>query len=297
MRILEKVVPNNFNLFLFGDDHEGTILRHDEGWDMLVDMMQSTYDGCNYNFGVDHGDVVEAIPSDDARWYDVTNSTKVLEQTKAAVNHREKIKKKLVTILDGNHPQKYWRFGAITAQICKDLDVPFGTWSAHITYKTKKGNIILRHFATHGRKFIGSTADDPVRRLSNMKLQLKRHLKEKFADCALMTKGHTHKLLIAEPTKTLYLTGESSIKQHYTSYNPAGGYIHPDHRWYVNTGSFLRLYGLGFDGYAERAGYDPMELGFAVARIRDRQIVGIDKIVLKTPKAPELELPLPEGLQ
>ena len=57
-------------------------------------------------------------------------------------------------------------------------------------------------------------------------------------------------------------------------------YIHPDHRWYCNTGSFLRLYGMGISSYAEIGEYDPVELGFCVARVRDRIIQGIDKVVL-----------------
>lgn len=291
MKIIKKTLPKNHNLFLFGDDHEGTILRHDEGWEQLIDMMNSEYDGCKNNFGVDHGDIIDAIPASDPRWYELTERDKFLHQINKAVENREKIKDKLVLILDGNHPMKYWRLGDATEEICRRLGVPYGTYSAHITYTHKNGAVMYRHYATHGRKNIGSTADDPVRQDANKKLQLKRHLKNKFADCVLETKGHTHKLIICRPTCDLYLNASTKISQHYTKSKQTDTYIPPDLRWYVNTGSFLRLFVLGVSGYAEVAEYDPMELGFAIAKIRDGIIVDIDKVVLETQKNQEVILP------
>ena len=58
------------------------------------------------------------------------------------------------------------------------------------------------------------------------------------------------------------------------------GYIHPDHRWYVSAGSFLKLYEEGVSGYAEIGEYDPVELGFAIARVRNQKIVWVDKVTV-----------------
>ena len=79
--------------------------------------------------------------------------------------------------------------------------------------------------------------------------------------------------------KTLYLIDDGeNIKQHYKFSITPNQKIHPDHRWYVNTGSFLRLYGdMGVSGYAEMAWYDPIMLGFSVAKVRDRELVGVEK--------------------
>jgi hypothetical protein len=121
-----------------------------------------------------------------------------------------------------------------------------------------------------------------LRRWANEKLQLKQQLKGKFGDCVIMAKGHTHRLIIAEPTPQLYLTTEPNIQQHYTHTSSAhsSGYIHPDHRWYVNTGSFLRTFGEGIEGYSERGEYDPVELGYAIVTVKDRSIVSVQKIVI-----------------
>ena len=285
MEILSYNLPLDWNLFLFGDDHIGASLRHNHGWEQLVDMMHSEYDGlpASRNFGVHHGDVIEAIMVDDKRYNEFeTREQNVLAQIYASIKVLHPIHKKLLTILDGNHPAKLSNFGEITKHICKELNVQYGTWAAKLIYKDHKDNIQFKHFCTHGSGSISSVADDPERRKTNMRLSLKRKLKHKFGDTILNSMGHTHKILICEPTKDLYITDENNEhQQNYTGAptNPSG-YIHGDFKWFVNTGAFLKLYGDGFSGYAERAGYDPIELGFCVARIRKGRIVGIKKEVL-----------------
>jgi len=285
MILIKQIVPKDFNLFLFGDDHEGSVLRHKEGWNKLVDMINSPYGDLktSCNFAVDHGDIIEAICTDDPRYDSTTTSLNITKQIKQAIKNREKIKKKLVCILDGNHPRKLRNFGDITSDICQELGVRFGTWSAKITYETKT-EFLFKHHCVHGSRTITSTADDPKRRLANMELILKRLLKDTWGDCLIHSMGHTHKLLICEPEQSLYLSdSRGSIQQNYTNRRtgaPKTEYIHPDHRWYVNTGAFYKLFENGLTSYAEVAGYSPIELGFAVVRFRNGDIEGIDKVTI-----------------
>ena len=203
------------------------------------------------------------------------------EQVEQAKVIREPIKDKLITILSGNHDRVLWKFGDHVEGICDYFGIPYGTATAKITINDKKGNLMYKHFAMHGARSIRSTADDPTRRKSNMELSLKRSMKFKAGDCAVMTKGHTHRILVAEPIKELYLTDDNGkIKQHYTGSGQNESYIHPDSRWYGNTGSFLKLYGIGHSGYAEIFEYDPMELGWLILRIRGKQIVSLDPFYL-----------------
>ena len=128
-------------------------------------------------------------------------------------------------------------------------------------------------YATHGFKNITSAAYDPKRRRVNMQLILKRHLKFKAGDCAVMVKGHTHKLMVCKPESELFLVDDGSrIKQKYTRWGQSEEYIHPDARWYGNTGSFLKLHGKDISGYAEIMEYDPVELGFLVLVVRKGKI-------------------------
>lgn len=288
MKIITKKMPNDFNIFLFGDTHTGSVMHHKKGWDHLVKTMTNSYAGLpsSRNYGVDHGDVIEGITIDDSRYDSKTTEGNVLKQIDDAVDIRKPIKDQIICILDGNHPRKLWRLSGIkgkciTEIICDRLGVEFGTWTSKIVYKNNKGGLIFKHFCTHGSKSINSTADDPKRRATNMELILKRHLKFKMSDCALMTKGHVHKLICCEPSQDLYIYDDNfELKQGYTSSLYTDNYIHPDHRWYVATGSFYKLYGTEISSYAEIAEYDPLELGFWIVKVRDKLIQNIDKIVL-----------------
>jgi len=283
MQLLTKVLPNNHNIFLFGDKHDGSVLSFDKGWNQLSDMMNSEYDGCSNNYGVDVGDCIEAIMVDDSRFSeDKLTEARPLAQVKMAVKRRKPIAHMLLTILMGNHERKQWRFGNLTKEeICEQLGVDYGTYTCKISIKDKRDKLLYKLYATHGFRNISSTADDPKRRRVNMQLILKRHLKFKAGDCAVMVKGHTHKLMVCKPEAELYLTDDGKrLKQHYTSWGQNENYIHPDARWYGNTGSFLRLHGEGISGYAEIMEYDPVELGFLVLKVRGQKIVSLDTVIV-----------------
>jgi hypothetical protein len=204
-----------------------------------------------------------------------------LRQAQAAIERRKDIAPKLLYMLEGNHNRSLWRFGNLTDFICQGLGIEYGTYTTKLTVVTQDNKLMYKLFHTHGSKTITSTADDPKRRKANMELILKRQLRDKAGDCAVMAKGHAHKLLVTEPEKGLYLTDSGGkIKQNYTHWGQTENYIHPDARWYGCTGSMLRLYLDGISGYAEVAEYDPVEIGCLVLIVRDRQIMELRKIVL-----------------
>ncbi|MBU1172986.1 MAG: hypothetical protein KKD44_25780 [Proteobacteria bacterium] len=282
MQLLSYALPDSHNFFFFSDKHEGSILSSQRGWDKMCHMMASEYEGCGNNYGGDGGDSIEAIMVDDKR-YSIEQLTEArpLVQMQDAIRIREPIREQLLYMLDGNHDRHLWRFGDIAWEMCRSLGVDYGTTTAKVTIKSKDGTLMYKVFSTHGFKSITSTADDPKRREVNKQLILKRHLKFKAGDCAVMIKGHTHKLLVCKPETELYLTDDGKkINQNYTKSGQTEDYIHPDARWYGNSGSFLRLYGEGISGYAERFEYDPVEIGFLILRVRDRKIISLDKIYL-----------------
>jgi len=181
LRIITKRLPSNHNLFLFGDDHEGTTLRHRKGWQKLINMMHSEYEGCKANYGWHHGDPIEAIMVDDRRYHPDTVSGEggiplPLNQMEQAIKNIEPIAHMVLGMNESNHPLKLWRFGNITKEICERLKIPYATWSAKAVIRTTHGQLMYKSFHTHGRKSITSTADDPKRRTVNQRLILKRHL-------------------------------------------------------------------------------------------------------------------------
>lgn len=278
MKLITKQLPNSHNLFFFGDQHKGATLSSGKGWNVFLNAINSPYDGCPSNYGADGGDCIEAITVDDKR----SDARKMKEplprhQERLAKQDREPIKDILLYVLQGNHDFILWRFGDLVGEMCTDLGVDYGTYSVKLTITDKNGGLMYKVFDTHGRWTFNSAADDPLRREANMKLSLKRRLKNKFADCAVMITHHAHKLLVTEPTRELYLFDDGKkIKQNYTGYPQNAEYIHPDARWYGCAGSFLRLWEDGSSGYGERAGYDPTELGFLVLKVRNKKIVSLD---------------------
>jgi len=283
MKTLKAQITRDSNLFLAGDFHAGAAHLHESGLDQLIEDVKGEYEGlpAANNFLVLHGDLIEAISIDDPRFcLESAAETDILNQIDYIVSKLYPVKDKIVCSLQGNHELKRHRFGDISKKICQRLQCPYGTYTALISYYDEDGKFMWNHFATHGSRQISSSADDPVRRDANLLLTLKRHLKRKVS-AYLMSKAHTHKLLVCKPNSELYLdlAGGKIVKKqtHDTTQHPTG-YLHWDYRWYVNTGSFLRLYVDGISGYAERGEYDPQELGYAVALIRDGEIKDIKKV-------------------
>ena len=282
MKLITVHLPDNHNIFFSGDAHHDSPMSSNSGWDTFCDMMHKEYDGCKNNYGAEGGDDIEAINPSDKRYSDELKHTPLpLLQMRNAIEKREPIKDLLLYKLQGNHEQHLWNFGDIMADMCAALGVPYGTWSTKLTVTDRRGNLMYKVFDTHGKKGINSAADDPKRRKVNMQLTLKRHLKFKAGDCAVMIKHHTHKLLVCKPESEIYLTDDGKrINQNYTRWGQTEPYIHPDARWYGNAGSFLKLYGDGVSGYAERGEYDPTEIGFLVLKVRDKKIVSLEPVYL-----------------
>lgn len=283
MQLISKKLPKTHKIFFASDFHEGTIMKHKHGVQRFIKHVLSDKN----NHVVIGGDLAEAIMIDDKRYSadTVDKQTSVpLLQYQAVVKELLPIKDRLITILEGNHDAKLARYGNFVRDyVCKELGVPYGTYSSKVTIKDLKGNNQYKIFVTHGSRNISSTADDPIRRESNMKLSLKRILSDKAGDCILQCQGHSHKLLVADPLSKLYLTdNEIEIRSNYTaSLHNGDNYIHPDHRYFISSGSFLKLYGdMGVSGYAEIFGYDPVELGYVVANIENGIVKAVDKVVL-----------------
>lgn len=284
MQIFEYSVPDDFNLFLFGDDHEGVSARHSKGWEKLLHMMNSEYKGCKHNFGVDHGDCIEGIMIDDKRYNDIgVRHDKILNQISQAVKNRKPIKDKLICLLAGNHDFKLWKVGDTAQTIAKELNVRYGDWTSIICYVDKKGRPLFKHYACHGGKKISSVAGPRRRRKTNMEVRLQENLKDQASDCFLMTQGHEHKLIVVPPDESLLLYSDKGhLKSCYTNdcIQQTGTYLHEDLRWYCCIGSFLKNKIPNGITYAEIMGLPPTELGFLVAVIRNRKLISIDKVKL-----------------
>lgn len=278
MKFVNRRLPDDVNVFFAGDMHIGSALHCGRALDKFVTMIQSGWNGLGseYNYAVLMGDYIEAIDFTDKRFdFPTVDVAKIRPQVQIEhlIDKLRPIADRILVMLYGNHEHKLMRYCDYVEVACRELGCPYGTYTSVIDIGHNK------IFATHGAGSISSTADSAERRAANMLISLKRKLKNKSADCSIMAMGHTHKLQVAPPVSSLYLTSDGSgMRNHYTG-AANGNYIPPDARWYLNTGSMLKLYGDGVSGYAERAGYDPVEIGWLAAAIRGGSVVDIKKIV------------------
>jgi hypothetical protein len=279
MRLLEGIIPSSCDIALFGDTHQDNIQSSDSGIEQTFGWIRGER---NRRF-IFMGDAIEAITSDDKRYqHDTTANPIPLQQAARFAARCAGIRARGLAWLGGNHEFGLQRFGDLALEMSTRLEIPYAGCAAKLLLKDKHGPIAKLYLLHPSRVTIRSNAKDVDQRLANMKASLKRILVNKAGDCLVMAMGHTHLLMVCEPAKRLILTDDgSSIIQNYLGPGEgAKGYIEPDRRWYCNTGSYLRTMVLGYDGYAERAAYDPVELGFVILSIRDRKIVSVQPMIV-----------------
>lgn len=277
MELLTAKLPRTHRLILAGDLHLGTIASHRKGWRALLDRVASE----RGTYLVLMGDMIEAITVDDYRFAADAHDAKLtpLAQAEEMAGDIKPIAKKVLAFLTGNHEMKLHRYGDLTKWMCQLAGVPYGGFACKLS--VSNGKPMYKAFLTHGRLSVNSTADDPVRRLSNQRLTLKRRLQQLAGDCAVMACGHSHKLLTLEPEAELYMTDNGQhIQAHYTRGVQHGEYIDPNLRWYANTGSFLKSAVVGATVYSEAAMYAPVQLGYAEVVVEDGVIQRVEEVHL-----------------
>lgn len=279
MKRLEFDLQPDCEILALGDTHIGSVLCHRGGIKRVIEYIKAEPN----RYWVHMGDWIEAIASDDVRFStDTTQDPIPLKQADDAIELFKPISDRGICGLKGNHELKLHRFGDLAEYICKGLGMPYGTYAARVVFKSDKRDIFkafLWHGPTKGQ--ISSNAKDWEQRQANMRAALKMKLKYKMSDCAIMLMGHVHKMIVVEPTKQLFIRdGKDGVRHDYLSGKQTGDYIDPDLRWYGATGAFLKLYHDGVSGYAEIAGYDPVELGCLKIVIKGGTIVAIDKFII-----------------
>lgn len=274
MQLIRADIKPDSDILLFGDTHEGTVAQHRDGVMEAIEYLATHKNA----YGVFMGDEVEAIMVDDRRYdLEVHGKNTPLEQCKEVVKMFKSVRKKILCWLWGNHPQKLYRFGNLTRDvICKELEIPYGTWASKVDFQW------FKFFVIHGvRGRLTSNAKDYRQRKANIEAALIQKLVGKAGDCVLMACGHFHQLISVPPADKLYLIDDGRrVKQRYLTALQRGEWIDPDRRFYGCTGSFLKSTVIGSSTYAEIEGYDPVELGCLIARVRDRKTVALDRWVM-----------------
>ena len=286
MRNLKFYLPANHELVFAGDLHDGSLFSFEDGF---LECREYVLSKSNRRLWC-MGDMMEGITIDDPR-YDIASHESLPLQSKDHVAEILKpLKKQLLGGCIGNHEWKLRRFGNLWLGVCQDLTkdlenhtVEYGTMSAvlEIYSLSDPPDLMYKVFVHHGSFLsLRSQAKDYEQQQGNIKATFKRRMSPLMSDCLVMAAGHTHRLMVVPPTERLYLySDQDKLKQGYLRQGQNGQYINPDQRWYVNTGSFYRLYadrdghdGIPHSGYAEQRGYEPMEIGFASVVCHDHKL-------------------------
>jgi len=280
VKLISKNIPLNCEIALHGDTHIGNAFFHRKGLTKFISWLGEKPKS---RFFVHMGDIIEAREVNH-KYYRVGEMSEPipLQQIKEAQNIYEPVKKQCLVALKGNHEDDLIRFGNLAQHFCEQLNIDYGTWTTILTLKNNNKQL-FKVFLTHKtRHKLPAGAKDYEQKRGNMVAALKNSLKFKHGGCLVMAVGHTHKLLIVPPSKKLIISNDDKeIKQTYLSAGDGeADYIEEDRRWYVNTGSFLKLYINGIDGYAERAGLDPIILGYPVCIIRKGKLIDIQEVTI-----------------
>jgi len=272
--------------FLFGDNQEGNIACARDKFQECIDYILSD----KKRYGCHMGDAFDAFWVNDPRYDPITTTKTPIEQKNTVFEQLKKLAKtgRLLNILKGNHEKALEsKAGDLSSDLCKCLQkesrcrYPIaGTYTSKLEFIDTKNRSMCKVYLTHGRKSISSISPDPHRRRAYMQFRLKRLLEDMAGDCILMARGHSHIVLVTPPMPTLYITSsQGKLKQAYTKPGSGTTYIHPDHRWYGCTGSFLKSQMPdGIETYSEVAEYAPVELGYLVATFANRTCVDLREV-------------------
>ena len=199
---LNFYLGSDFNLFLAGDDHRGNAFRYHEGVEMMLGMLHQDWNGVKKNFLVHHGDITESIFWNDFRYDQDSHAFRdtIFKQVQDVVQEYRKHKKKILLIMDGNHGNtaRLRPIGNPNIEICNQLQLPFGTYAAVVTYRHNT-HVLFRHLVGHGWGHISSRVKPYKRAKANQEIQLRAGLEHKASNCMLMSMGHVHRLVTYSP--------------------------------------------------------------------------------------------------
>jgi hypothetical protein len=285
MELISREMPANYNLIHTGDLHFGPANCNEEAIFEMVEYIASTPD----TYVAIVGDSIDAIIIGDKRMHVTSfqgNTIKTpQQQSDRFIEIFWPIRDRILFIQLGNHEFKLINTFDFVLEWCNRLEVPWGGIMAKFIH-LHEGKPQWKGFFCHGNGSIKSQAKDPIQALANQRALLKKKLQHLASDVVYMGQGHTHNMLLVNPTiqNHLHLIDDGKkIKQTYrVDVDQTAEYINSEARWYGCCGSFLSTMsqpGKGLISYGEMACYPPVEQGYIKLKIRDHKMVWADRVV------------------
>jgi len=289
MEIIQQPIPMDCVIYDTSDYHFGALNCHKTLLNEMVAKIQRQNTTRKKAFLLNKGDNCDSISPDDKRYTHLSVDWKsqlltVQQQADAVIDLLSPIASNVIAIGEGNHEWKFINTFRVGSYIARSLGVPFGGYTYVVHFTDKKGKPLFKTCHSHGSGRLPKGAKDPIQREANRKAHLKRKLEATgISDCIYMSIGHTHQLVVVEPTIDheilLTTTPGGKIKQHSRpAANQNAPYIPPEKRWYANSAGFLKLYsppGSKVFGYAEVLMMEPTRLGWIEIEVQGGEIVEV----------------------
>lgn len=288
MELIKRNMPMDCEIFDVGDLHRGPLNCHREATLEVINMIAAKPNRYIWT----KGDALDSITPSDKRFSSL--SVEIRKNWRTPQDHADQLIEDFYPIRDrvlvwmiGNHEWKLLNTLNFGTYIADRLRVPYGSVICKFIYM-HKDKVQFKSLLWHGYGALRSQAKDPIQREANRKAALKQKLDQlAHTDCIYKTMGHTHQLLVVQPTigKELMLIddGEKLHQMNRYSVPQNSDFIPADCCWYGNSGSFLKLYsepGSGNIAYGELTGFAPAEIGCLKLTIQGGQLINVEKVVL-----------------
>jgi hypothetical protein len=206
------------------------------------------------------------------------------DQKKGFLDFFDSIGDKCLEVGIGNHEHRIMNMMNVAEDIAEKWNTRWGTPITIMDFG------VFKAFLWHPFKFtMNLNAGDPQQRYTNECMRIRRAMRYKpgASDCLVNVMSHIHKKRISPPMcrKQLYLGSDQGGFQAFNPkesmmFDPGTGrsYYPEDYRYFASTGA---LYGEYVDGdytYAETMNYDPTDLGWIEAVVRNGKFVTLQEV-------------------
>jgi len=283
VELISKVMPDDYTLVDTGDWHLGNVNAHIGG---IKEAIQRIKEPGVY--AILKGDLLDSILPNDKRYaHCAVNIPTPMQSLDLLTDLLMPVKDKILGVMLGNHEYHLINTLNTAWELARRLDAPYGGYVCKFIALDPRHRVRHKMFFTHGNGNLPTGAKDVIQRIANQQAALKRKLEGTgHTDCIYMSMGHSHKLMVVNPTindEVMMTDNGKKLKQEYRVTSKQNvPYIPAESRWFGCSGSMLKTNtapGVGAVSYSEVFMYGPSVLGWLEADVVAGSMLGLRKVV------------------
>lgn len=290
-------MPGSYEIVFGGDEHcfvEGF------AWS-LAEATKGYIKSKKHCYWTSHGDQIDFMNPQDKRYKlpylknqdgdirDKPTFQRAQDQWEGFITYFNEIGDKCLEVGLGNHECRPGIVNVVNvAEVIADaFGCDWGTPMTHMNFGQ------FRAFLWHPFKFnMNLKAGDPAQRYTNECMRIKRAMRFKpgSPESEVSVMSHVHKIRINPPQcghqvllsrgKNKKLKGFHPTPQKIHDPVTKQWYYHEDHRWFASTGALFGQYVDNDYTYPETMDYDPVDLGWIKAVVKNDKFMGLEEVIL-----------------